>query len=565
MINKLRQLENQQLPDLSQMDQHWKELQLQLAVPVTKAAVKSAYYWLAAASVAVVLAFVWILNRGKEPVKTAMPAVAEQAPRATTVPAPPAVLPEPVTKPVSRPAEAIATGVTEFVPQNEIITTVPDSIAATAYNIPVADTPTGKKIMADNQAVLQNLLASVEQPPQVFFIDNKKDTVLVAREGTVVFLPAGSFATNDSIRFEIREFYSYAEMVANGLSTLSDGRQLVTGGMLHLVAKRKGQETAINPQRPLRVFIPGITAADSMQIFSGKKGGSGQVDYTNAQPEWTGGDLNWELTKVSIDSPVYKMFIRALDLRDDAIEYTTYHGGEKVKAVFRRSPESPYSKEELMVMLKKKYGDYYDKIKIRSIWKRDLLFRKRSVNDDEEYYRVVYNSSGIGDTSVFLPGTVRIYRLTPIDTVYRVCYWAHLGYREMKVPVFSRAIVSAIGEKYSIALDKLGWINCDRFYQSNQPKTDYAVDVSDDANNYVAYMVFDKIKSVLGSSRAGNRLIFTNIPASEPVRIMVMGARNGKPVSALINTNTSRNLLDIPVFEAAAADDIRSSLDQLNR
>jgi hypothetical protein len=75
-----------------------------------------------------------------------------------------------------------------------------------------------------------------------------------------------------------------------------------------------------------------------------------------------------------------------------------------------------------------------------------------------------------------------------------------------------------------LASNQLGWINCDRFYESKQPKTEFTVEVnvSEDIDPAVV-MVFKDINSVLPFSyRKGNSFVFSGVPVNAQIEIVAM-------------------------------------------
>jgi hypothetical protein len=409
--------------------------------------------------------------------------------------------------------------------------------------------------------ILNDFITKIKKKGELFTINNLRDTTIKAAEGTVFYIPMNTFNTKDSVVFEVKEFYKYSDMIANGLTTMADDKQLISGGMLSLTAKVKGNEVAMNPSKEIRVFIPNLTAKDSMEIFEGKKKET-QDFYSKNTNIMTQNNINWQLSKVRIDSAVLKMFIRAIDLKDDHIEYTTTYNN-KTKAVFRRAIASSFSKSELLVILRKKYGDYYDKIRVHNQWKHDLLFRNNE-SLEEEYYHLAYNSWGVGDTAELLPSTIRIYKLKPIDTVYKVYKWITKGYATINKPYLSSNTLSLIGEKYSIGISKLGWINCDRFNNYRGKKSDFIIDLKDSANSYFTYLVFDKYKSIMTGQNSGNMVVFPNIPVGAYGRIISVGIKNGKTISAMKRIKTSTSILSDLPFEETSPKIFKDSLKDLD-
>ncbi len=410
--------------------------------------------------------------------------------------------------------------------------------------------------------MLNDFIAKIQKKGELFTINNLRDTTIKAAEGTVFFIPMNSFNATDSVVFEVKEYYKYSDMVANGLTTMADDKQLISGGMLSLNATVNGNEVAINPSKEIRVFIPNLTTKDSMEIFEGKEK---EAEDFNLQKGTViaKNNINWQLSKVRIDSAVLKMFIRAIDLKDDNIQYTVTYNN-KTKAVFHKAIESTFSRSELLVMLRKKYGDYYDKIRVRNQWKRDLLFRRRDL-PEVEYYNVAYNSWGVGDTAELLPSTIRIYKLNPIDTVYKVQRWINKGYVTTNRPFIPVNTLNLIGEKYSIGINKLGWINCDRFYNYAGRKSNVTVNLKDSAYAYITYMVFEKYKSIMQGYENGNMVMFPNIPMGEPVKIISIRIKDGKTFAAIKSTITSTNIISDLPFEQTSSTEFKESLKTLDK
>ncbi|MBX7183383.1 MAG: hypothetical protein K1X82_14820, partial [Bacteroidia bacterium] len=110
-----------------------------------------------------------------------------------------------------------------------------------------------------------------EKPSQFFKIHPDRDTILHGKEGTTLYLPAGSLlSAADIVQIELKEFYTFADLMKNDLHTASDGSMLHTGGTIYLDAKEtnsNGSAVAINSEKGIGVdFTLGKTDPD-MRIF----------------------------------------------------------------------------------------------------------------------------------------------------------------------------------------------------------------------------------------------------------------------------------------------------------
>lgn len=406
-----------------------------------------------------------------------------------------------------------------------------------------------------NQQLLNNFISSIQKRGELFTINNLRDTTIKAKEGTTFFFPMGSFLTKDSVVFEVKEFYKYEDMIANGLTTMANENQLISGGMLSLSAKVNGMEVDVNPLKEIRIFIPNLTANDSMEIFEGKQRDAKDSDLKEGNMI-AQNNINWQLSKVRIDSAIIKMYLRAIDLTDDEIIYRITNNG-KAKTVFFKAKNSALSKSELLGMIKEKHGNYYDIIRLKNLSWSNTVFRY------SETTPLIYDYTGVGDTSDYSPRMIQIYNLKIIDTVYKIDRWINKGFVTTNRPSFSANTLNLIGEKYSIGINKLGWINCDKFYRYAGKKSNVTVNLNDNAYSYITYMVFENFKSIMQGYENGKMVMFPNIPMGEPVKIISIGIKDGKVISAIKNTITSTNMISDLPFQLTSQKDFKSSLSIL--
>lgn len=368
-----------------------------------------------------------------------------------------------------------------------------------------------------------------------------------------------SFNTTDSVQFEVKEFYKYSDMVANGLTTMADDKQLISGGMLSLTARVNGKEITMNPTKEIRVFIPNLTAKDSMKIFEGKQ----KTDQKNKNVGLITNNINWQLRDIGFLSPSTIMYLRAIDLRDDYISTRTTLIGNKIVGLFPKSNKCTISNEELKELLKKKYSTYYDIIKIKRVWKRNFLFQKRDFEIHGEIAKKDFE--GIGDTIEFLPQFNRFFNLKIIDTVYEPNGIFGSQVINLRGNSVIQNALKLMDNKYSIGLNKLGWLNCDKFSNDIEEKQNIYVDLNDDAKNYVTYLIFENYKSIMNGYFSDKQYKFENIPLGIPVKIISIGVKNEQVVFAMKNIVTSKNIISDLKFEQVSTKDFKESLKTLDR
>lgn len=91
----------------------------------------------------------------------------------------------------------------------------------------------------------------------------QKDTAIQGQKGTVLFVAANSFEQKDGkspalpIKIELREAYTFADMILQNLTTLSNGQLLQTGGMVHISATdANGQELQLAAGKKIDIAMP---------------------------------------------------------------------------------------------------------------------------------------------------------------------------------------------------------------------------------------------------------------------------------------------------------------------
>jgi methionine synthase I (cobalamin-dependent) len=123
-----------------------------------------------------------------------------------------------------------------------------------------------------------------------------------------------------------------------------------------------------------------------------------------------------------------------------------------------------------------------------------------------------------------------------------------------------------IDNRYGINISRLGWINCDRFYNPYEEKADYVVQLGDSAANYYTLLVFNNIKSVMNGYISGNTAIFPNVPMGMDVTMVSVGInKKGQAVYAMQKTVTDKTGLSGITFQPAEAAALPNALSKLDK
>ncbi len=584
MDNKLRQLENQSLPDLSRQDEHWQDLKTMLqpgAAPSISSERNNRRIWawvVAACSLGILffLGYKTLFNSNNK--KTVQPAIVTTPVTIDTLKKgstdPLAVVParDPAVKPLQSKDHGVTFRIKKGKDKKMVLET------ETAY----VDTSTRAIATVDNtpKPTLDDFFKQLEKAEQGFSIDPKRDTVIRGKDGTALLIPANTFAGKEPVTIILKEYYSYEDIVTNKLSTLSNDRQLVTGGMIHLTAIANGKELSMVKGSSIRWFIPDTTSSmKDMQVFNGVK---------NNGPAWTAGtysdgdggntglmwanDINWVPQQRNFNNNFLYTSVKVLDLRNDP--YRSWGTKKGMIGKFHISADSKISKEEMVKLLKEKYGYY--KVKIKEVDDVRLKGYRRSLFG-RSYTSRWETTEELGDSAWVDIKIARAYHLAAKDTIVSRYPAPRIGF-DFKIrgsrtkkgqgssalvrspldsgitsnntdPAFSNKNLNDLAKKYSVDIRNLGWINCDQFYNDSRPKIDYYVDLSDTATNYYTLLVFDKIRSMMTGAVNGNKVVFKNVPLGATAKVISVTVKDGKLSSAMEAVTLSRTMLSGLKFE----------------
>jgi hypothetical protein len=256
-------------------------------------------------------------------------------------------------------------------------------------------------------------------------------------------------------------------------------------------------------------------------------------------------------------------------------------------AKFLLSKESSLTKSEAEKLLKAKYGKYYDVIKVRrhsnvAYWE----FGSMSYSEYQER---------IGDSIMLtLERALRWHYIDKRDSAFyaekikqdslkfvrNIMFrnsndFNYFAYDNSKDSAYNKRILDSLNYKYSkrqsvmqtydFRINKLGWINCDRFYDYPN-KTDFVINLpkNTDASKFVTQLVFKKIKSVLSGNYANNQIGFLSVPEKMDVYLVGLGESNGKIYSFIQPYKISKEEVFINNLDETTPTKFREQLKQFN-
>jgi hypothetical protein len=122
-----------------------------------------------------------------------------------------------------------------------------------------------------------------EGATEQFEISTATDTIIETKDGVVFAIPANAFDNSgNKIQVEIKTALDAASIIENGLSTMSNGAMLETGGMFYINAYEDGKQLAVI--KSIDVSVPAREINPAMQLFEGVADTNGIINWVNPKP-----------------------------------------------------------------------------------------------------------------------------------------------------------------------------------------------------------------------------------------------------------------------------------------
>lgn len=433
---------------------------------------------------------------------------------------------------------------------------------------PAAIDFTASTVQVSSAAAIRQLNAfykELEKPGTQFVIPVNKDTILIGPQGTRLNIPAAAFANkkgvplpNGTVKIVLREYYTYADILAAKLSTTSGGTPLVSGGMVHLQAEAFGAPVKIAAGKSIQLDMPTKQVDEQMQLFRGVRSSLKNavvakfmdnrmidtVHFIKREAD-ENGEIDWVAEgqeQKRMDPLNYR--VKVLDLYDDPYNVIR---GRKVKAWFYVAKTCPYSNEEMKMRLRAKYNNYYDEVKIRRV----NVVPVAQYNYGQEVVPIA------GD-SVYMTFRQALHKelLSPEDNL-RILERIRAEQRDF-------AHREALMNQYSFTITNLGWFNCDKY--NNGPTIPFTFTPGEgyDPTTIVSHLVFNRFKTVMPGTYKDNKIQFGKVPRNEEVKVVCIGIRNGKVMACIQSLNTDKNEIGQLAFEETTPEKFRQKLQELN-
>ena len=133
-----------------------------------------------------------------------------------------------------------------------------------------------------------------------------------------------------------------------------------------------------------------------------------------------------------------------------------------------------------------------------------------------------------------------------------------------KYKAFKNSAITSINAAelnyYIFSSAKLGWINCDFFWEVPDEKIDYYVKTNPELKPNIK-LVFKQAKSILAGALEGDKYVFKNVPINQEIKIVAITFEGSKPVMAVIETKTGKQVFNKLDYKPFSVSDLEKQLN----
>ena len=357
----------------------------------------------------------------------------------------------------------------------------------------------------------------IESATQHFTAPAKKISIITAKKGLKVTINPAVLEAEDgtpvygNIKVRVIEITNNDELFKSNAATVSDGRLLVSGGSYFVEMESDGKKLQIKKGNNLQLEFPKLKDSE-MELFYGNR----NVD----------GDMNW--TKAN----------EPLEFNRGAYTYTPF------TPPFPDTVASkPYkSKYYLFESLQSKVVYLNTKMTVKEMV--DMLQKKGVDKDiDSLTVDVPFHSAGWG----YYIAPAKRYRVMPrkeikveqdsfaqISCVRAEQAEANRKYAEEWQRASDANLLTGQLQKYysPAGVTKLGWINCDRFYNSPQNiNIECEIPITFEKPKIQYFLIYKSFNGLMQGTMKANddsKLLLSGLPLGENVVLVAFTKSNGE-------------------------------------
>jgi hypothetical protein len=374
-------------------------------------------------------------------------------------------------------------------------------------------TPIESKIISLKTTII-DLYKLLENAADTFYIYNNFDTILQAKNGTIVSIPANTICDRenkwDRIKVAIKEVSNTSAMLSQNASTGSGRNLLITGGMVQISAfDLQNRPLHICDDKSFTILVPTQLPDVDMQLF-----------YASRDKDF---GLDWEL-----QNPEEKLDIINASLFKECL-YSSQSGGSGACVHCRL---------------------FFCKIRyiISDIFYKALTSRKNKLARNFTSYQQRRLGTALADVC-----DQRRKKLKEIEEKYN-------GINTSKL----QELTSEDAAYYIFNSTQMDWINCDRYLGLPPAQLTNVTLPLRSASTTDVKLILSSDKAIMPSYEIDGKIGFPNVPKGAKAQLLGLKYENGQPALALkeITIGDNENEMDLE-FKDYSLSELKKMLEKL--
>jgi hypothetical protein len=412
-------------------------------------------------------------------------------------------------------------------------------------------------------------------------IDNTKDTLIFGSKGTGLFFEKESFELPDGtipkgkISIQLKECYNNSDIVRENLSTTSNGKLLETRGMINVTAFSDNQELKLKRGKKCIIHFPKDSSGRKKQV---------NLFYANSNGNEP---IDWQLDSVSLLRPT--AFMHGWMTIGYVGGDTSRAGGFYFKGQKKDGIYDYFYKNFDNTKLQATKGDLQNKE-----YEAKFIVNKQGKITNIRITEEIYDTSGKwipskGKPDPYfykymeqVPALEPFYsydgtgELKPFDAdcsfyismgLFPPDFRNNESYNKIfnqKYRAFKNKAIESMNDAelnyYIFSSARLGWINCDFFWEVTGEKIDYIVRANPQSRPNIK-LVFKEAKSILTGTLDGDKYIFRNVPINQDIKIVAITFNRSKPLLSISLTKTGKQIFEKFDYKEFALTDLEKQLN----
>ena len=360
---------------------------------------------------------------------------------------------------------------------------------------------------------ISELFDQLRTPTQKFKIDPTRDTILIGESGTIISIDADAFyipksCVGQDVDIVLLEAYDPLSMYLNNLSTMSNSKQLESDGMIFLNAQLCNRILTVKEDKPLTIMFPTAELKEEMQLFSGVKTESGNINWVVSQNEL--------------------------------------------------APFADFKVEELLNRYHFYNKKYIERCPLFFCQIKNLIGMDSRVNSTKvDVGKVDYVAFNKYKDSICAVYGVRSY--------YQLCKLMEERENKNFESKIGRENIAASDWSYYITkTTDLGWMNCDRFLELPENKRTNIIVEQKPADNINISLVFTEFKSMMATNNNTFETYgFANVKKESKCYVVALKYEDKKPFLSLQKVTIAPDLVIKPEFKEYSIAELKKELSKL--